>query len=501
MIASDLPALSDCMDRAWEHLRLNGGDRYLPDIISFEDVAHEWLRFKSSLIWRIENDQYSPAYVEVIDLPKDELCVRPLTRFALEDRLVYESCLLAIAPIVDAVIPKEVCSYRWSKFKGRLYSPKGRWVLMQGDARKIHKKAPGSLLLRTDISAFYEYIDWGKLHDQLRQLNPPAWALDLIDVFLTEFNNSSHAWGLPQGPDASGVLANLYLLPLDKLLLSNKIQHLRYSDDLMVFGSTWTELRGILTRINHTCRSRHLTLSSTKTKIVSACDVPMEFEDTSKDAVKYGIDIESFDSADNLHHYFDKAVEEVNLRDIRFSLNQLVRTNDDWAVTWLLATLPDLPHLADDAINYLKHFRMMRPQIDIDMSTMLANGDFSLYPPVERRVINYLALGKVAEQNAMDGCWAILSDLNRFSMVREFAARYFGKFCGPGDGARLREMYEREESDHVRRALLIACYEAGDCPQRFLEAIGRFNTALGRTARYLQTDPGRIPCPTMKVVW
>jgi hypothetical protein len=126
LIASDLPALSSCMDRAWEHLRLNGGDRYLPDIISFEDVAHEWLTFKSSLIWRIHNNQYSPAYVDVIDLPKDALSVRPLTRFALEDRLVYESCLLAIAPTVDAVTPNEVYSYRWSKRKGRLYSPTGR---------------------------------------------------------------------------------------------------------------------------------------------------------------------------------------------------------------------------------------------------------------------------------------------------------------------------------------------------------------------------------------
>lgn len=115
LIASDLPALSECMDRAWEYLRLNGGGRYLPDIISLEDVAHEWLRFKSSLIWRIQNNEYSPAYVEVIDLPKDALSVRPLTRFALEDRLVYESCLLAIAPIVDAVIPNNVYSYRCSE--------------------------------------------------------------------------------------------------------------------------------------------------------------------------------------------------------------------------------------------------------------------------------------------------------------------------------------------------------------------------------------------------
>ena len=489
------------MDKAWEHLRLNGGDRYLPDIISFEDVAHEWPTFKSSLIWRIQNNQYSPAYVDVIDLPKDELSVRPLTRFALEDRLVYESCLLAMAPTVDAVIPNEVYSYRWSKRKGRLYSPKGRWVLMQKRARKIHKQGPGKLLLRTDISAFYEYIDWRILYDEICLLDPPAWALGLLDIFLSGFNNSSHAWGLPQGPDASGVLANFFLLPLDNLLHYSKLEHLRYSDDLIVFGSTWKELRGVLTRINHICRSRHLTLSSPKTKIVPACDVPTEFEDTSKDAVKYGIDVESSDSVENLRHYFDKAAGEVNLRDIRFALNQLARIPDDWAVSWLLKTLPELPHLADDAIHYLRNFRMMRPQIDIDLSAILAKGDFALYPSVERRVINYLALEKVTEQDAMDGCWSILSDFNKSSIVREFAARYVGKFCGPGDGARLREMFEREPSDHVRRALLIACYEAGNCPKGFLGTIGSFATPLGRTARYLQMDPGIIPCPTMEVVW
>lgn len=501
LMASDGLALSNCLERAWEHLRLNGGDQYLPDIISLEDVAHEWLTFKTSLIWRIQNNQYSPAYVDVIDLPKDALSVRPLARFALEDRLVYEACLLAIAPTIDAVIPNEVYSYRWSKLKQRLYSPKGRWVRMQRRARRIHKQAPGDLLLRTDISAFYEYIDWEILNGELRKLDPPVWALGLLEIFLSEFNNSSHAWGLPQGPDSSGVLANLYLLPLDNLLRHQQLKHLRYSDDLMIFGSTWTELRGILTRINHMCRSRHLTLSSAKTKIVPACDVPMEFENTSKDAVRYGIDIESPDSADNLHHYFDRAAEEANIRDIRFSLNQLARLADDWAVTWLLATLPVLPHLADDAINYLKKFRAMGPEIDIKISAMLANGDFAPYPPVERRVINYLVLEKVTEQKAMDACWSILYDFNKSAIVREFAARYVGRFCGPGDSGRLREMYQREPSDHVRRALLIACYEAGDCPRGFLDATGRFNTPLGRTARYLQAGPSVIPCPTMEVVW
>jgi hypothetical protein len=497
----EIADFSDRLEDAWKYLLLNAGDRYLPDIISLADVDNEWSNFKDSLIRRVVNGEYSPTLVDVIDLPKDELNVRPLSRFSLEDRLVYEACLFAVAPIIDTVIPNRVYSYRWSKWKGRLYSPKTRWVLMQKRAKRIHRRQPGHLLLRTDISAFYEYIDLEILHGELRTLGLPSWALLTIESFLRDFNTFSHAWGLPQGPDSSGVLANLYLLPLDNMIRRHGLQHVRYSDDLMVFGQSWTELRSILMRLNQICRSRHLTLSSGKTKIIAAADVPAEFEDTSKDAIRYGIDIEAGDSQENLRTYFDRAAAEFNLRDLRFSLNQLVRLKDDWAVTWLLKQLPELPHLADDAVNYLREFRSARPDVDEELAAMLANGSFALYPPVERRVIQYLVLSGIAETKALDACWNIIFDSNKSSIVREFAARYVGKFCKTGDGAQLRELYERESSERFRRAILIACYEAGDYPQRFLDDISRSGTALGRTARYLRSGPGNIPCPPLEVTW
>lgn len=501
MDQSDIADFSDRLEDAWTYLLLNAGDRYLPDVISLADVDNEWPSFKSALLRRVENGEYSPTLVDVIDLPKDELTVRPLSRFSLEDRLIYESCLFAITPIIDSVIPNRVYSYRWSRMKGRLYSPKTRWVLMQKRARKIHLRNPGHLLLRTDIASFYEYIDLEILHGELRRLELPSWALLTLEGFLRDFNTFSHAWGLPQGPDSSGVLANLYLLAIDNMIRRLGLQHLRYSDDLMVFGSTWAELRSVLMRLNQICRSRHLTLSSAKTKIIPASEVPAEFEDTTKDAIRYGIDIESHDSADNLRRYFDRAAMEFNLRDLRFSLNQLTRLGDDWAVDWLLAQLPALPHLADDAVNYLRKFRSVRSDIDEEIAAMLANGDFSLYPPVERRVIQYLVLSNAAKQKALDACWGIVSDSNKSSIVREFAARYVGKFCDTGDGAQLREFYERENSERVRRAMLVACYEAGDYPRRFLNDISRSNTALGRTARYLLKEPDNIPCPPLDVVW
>jgi hypothetical protein len=495
--------LASYLDTAWEHLRLNSGDRYLPDVISLEDVAFEWPKFKSDLLLRISNDQYSLSHVDILDLPKDALNVRPLARLALEDRLVYDACVLAMAPTIDAAIPSNVYSYRWSKNKKRLYSPKGRWVLMQRRGRLLHAKNQDLLLLRTDVTSFYEYVNIEMLLSELRNLGPAEWSVELLGIFLSEFSNSTHAWGLPQGPDTSGILANLYLLPIDNQLRHDGFTHLRYSDDMMVFGPNWPALRRALIRINHMCRSRHLSLSANKTKIVQAHDVAAAFEDTSKDAVRYGIDIESPTSQDDLRSYFEQAISEtpVSARDLRFSLNQLARIGDDCAVPWLLANMASLPHLAQEAIGYLRKFRMSKPEIDIEISAMLANKSFELYPSVERHIINYLVLESVNEQKALDACWSILYDQNNGQIVREFAARYVGVFCGAGDGARLRELFEREPSEHVRRAILIACFEAGDCPQSLLRSIARGQSRLSITARYLQSAPSAIPCPSMEMIW
>jgi hypothetical protein len=79
----EIADFSDRLEDAWNYLLLNAGDRYLPDIISLADVDNEWPNFKDALVRRVVNGEYSPTLVDVIDLPKDELNVRPLSRFSL----------------------------------------------------------------------------------------------------------------------------------------------------------------------------------------------------------------------------------------------------------------------------------------------------------------------------------------------------------------------------------------------------------------------------------
>lgn len=88
MRVEDERQLAVNLDKAWEQLRKDCGDRDLPDTICLDDVDTEWAAFRDSLVWRVSSGQYSVSHVEVLDLPKDQLNVRPLARMTLEDRLV-----------------------------------------------------------------------------------------------------------------------------------------------------------------------------------------------------------------------------------------------------------------------------------------------------------------------------------------------------------------------------------------------------------------------------
>jgi hypothetical protein len=129
---------------------------------------------------------------------------------------------------------------------------------------------------------------------------------------------------------------------------------------------------------------------------------------------------------------------------------------------------------------------------------MLAGKHFDLYPSVERLIINYLVYEDVDGPGIAEACWSIVQDQSE-GIVREFAARYVGRFGELGDGARLRELFERESNQEFKRALLIALYESGTCPDSLLRSLSNGGNRLGITARYLRSSPQTIPCPNIEV--
>jgi Reverse transcriptase (RNA-dependent DNA polymerase) len=212
---------------------------------------------------------------------------------------------------------------------------------MQRAARRLHKRNPNLLLARTDINAFYEHVDIDILSGDLGQIGAPQWTHDTIDNFLRAFNGLSNVWGIPQGSDMSGMLANLYLTTLDAEIRRGGYHHFRYSDDIYIFGSDWSALRQVLINANRILRHRHLNLATSKTQIIESSAVAQEFEDMEKDAINYGVRVGIPGAAEDVRALFDRAVgkDPVLTRDFKFSLTQLARLDDAHAVGWLKSHL------------------------------------------------------------------------------------------------------------------------------------------------------------------
>jgi len=83
--------------------------------------------------------------------------------------------------------------------------------------------------------------------------------------------------GTPQGAVISPLLANIYLNPLDWLMLCKGYEMTRYADDFVVMCKTQTEAESAMEVIKEWTESVGLILHPTKTKIVNADDEIFEF--------------------------------------------------------------------------------------------------------------------------------------------------------------------------------------------------------------------------------
>lgn len=111
-----------------------------------------------------------------------------------------------------------------------------------------------------DLTAFYDTISHELL---LRTVFPRTHSAELerIRVFLGTWGSDSpalgHGHGLPQGPLASDLLAECFMLPID-LALKRHSGYLRYVDDVRFFCATEDEVRGHLLALERHCRERGL---------------------------------------------------------------------------------------------------------------------------------------------------------------------------------------------------------------------------------------------------
>jgi RNA-directed DNA polymerase len=99
--------------------------------------------------------------------------------------------------------------------------------------------------------------------------------LGLLAAFLTaKVMETAEGWtpeeGTPQGAVISQLLANLYLDPLDQLMVRAEYQMVRYADDFVILCRSEAEARQALERVQDWTVEAGLRLHPVKTRIVDA---------------------------------------------------------------------------------------------------------------------------------------------------------------------------------------------------------------------------------------
>jgi hypothetical protein len=191
---------------------------------------------------------YVPSRAQTLEVPKWSGGTRPVVDLTIQDRVVYHS----VVSLIRSAIPDGIVN--WTP------SPEER-------VAREREIAAGDweYVLRADVTAYYEYVSHALLEEELIDLTAEDEAVDLLIALLG--HTQGRATGLPQGPKASGILADTYLSVVDRALARQGVTFLRFSDDYRVPTRSWREALRKQSNLERLLRERGLTLNSGKTRV------------------------------------------------------------------------------------------------------------------------------------------------------------------------------------------------------------------------------------------
>jgi hypothetical protein len=228
---------------------------------------------------KLKGYSYEPHKILKLYIPKSSGLQRPLTFLYLDDLIVYQALTNVIS----------------SKFQGKRKSIENNYVFsnilnpyksknifffkkwQEGYKKFIHKIKTyyneGNIwVAHFDLAAYYDTISHNVLAEQISKKTDADFKDLLKKCLATWATNKSHLLyhGIPQGPIASSLIGEIFLLPIDITLKTKGIKYVRYVDDIKIFGKTRRECLESIIFLEKECKERGLIPQSKKYEILKA---------------------------------------------------------------------------------------------------------------------------------------------------------------------------------------------------------------------------------------
>ena len=250
------------MVRAWKRVKANKGSagvdgRTVQDTGEYLKTA--WPDIRQSLL----DGSYRPQPVRRVGIPKPGGGVRELGIPTVVDRLIQQTLLQVLQPIVDPTFSEHSHGFR----PGR--SAHGAVLKAQQ-----HVQAGCEVVVDVDLEKFFDRVNHDILMDRLAKRIADKRVLGLIRRYLQagilEHGVSiERDEGTPQGGPLSPMLANVLLDEVDRELERRGHRFVRYADDCNVYVKSQRAGERVLQALRGCYAKLRLKVNEAKTAVAS----------------------------------------------------------------------------------------------------------------------------------------------------------------------------------------------------------------------------------------
>lgn len=208
-------------------------------------------------------------------IPKAENSYRIATQLHLLDSIMLASIIFEFGEKIEShripISENRVFNYRFKpNANGLLYNTQIGWDSFW--KRCIKKSTGYNYVVYLDISDFYNQIYHHTVEQQLDECGFDKEATRSIINFLGNITQKVSR-GIPIGPHAVHLLAELTMIPIDQSLQSKGIDFCRFSDDIVLFAKDKTDAKIIIYKVAEILdKQQRLVLQQQKTKIFQTAE-------------------------------------------------------------------------------------------------------------------------------------------------------------------------------------------------------------------------------------
>jgi hypothetical protein len=485
------------VERALRHVRRTDlTEVWVPDVLHQADRLADAGAVLAAAQARFEGTPVGAA-IE-IEVDKTAIFMRWATSLDVEDRVAYQAAVESFADRVEGLTPASVFSARLSPDERYFFRHGPRqWVAWRRYVRR--QLAPGrEWMAATDLTAYFDTIPHRLLMAEVESLNVDRSVVEALSEMLRTWAPVP-GLGLPQGPNASRLLGNLYMLPVDRAMLDAGWAYSRYMDDIRIVTATKADAVKALRQFQGECRARGLIVSSSKTELLFGDSARRSLEGeadlAAADYLMKG-DVSSLARAE-LKAILKRALKSdvrVDERRAKFSLWRLAQLREAGVLGRVLARLEDLAPLASVVAAYLQPF-VNRKRVVEGLSTFLADSARSYSPHME----TWLFAVMLEHPDPLPGTWVQqaarrVKNRNEPAFLRAVAAVAMARGHRAADVKWIKDDVQKEHDPAVLRGYAVALHWVGALDKATQRQLIARSPPLRATIDYLQ---GRVVLPSL----